>query len=61
MSDAQLQRFVNDIASTTVGEVKRNLKDATADPQVVKTIDETPNFIFEQPIGIYFPRAGLCI
>ena len=54
MSDAQLQRFVNDIASTTVGEVKRNLKDATADPQVVKTIDETPNFIFEQPIGIYF-------
>ncbi len=54
MSDAQLQRFINDIASTTVGEVKRNLKDATADPQVVKTIDETPDFIFEQPIGIYF-------
>jgi len=54
MSDAQLQRFINDIASTTVGEVKRNLKDATADPQVVKTIDETPDFIFEQTIGIYF-------
>ena len=54
MSDAQLQQFVNLVANTTVGEVKRSLKDATADPQVVKTIDETPDFIFEQTIGIYF-------
>ncbi len=54
MSDAQLQQFVNTVANTTVGEVKRNLKDATADPQVVKAIDETPDFIFEQQLGIYF-------
>lgn len=54
MSDAQLQQFINTIANTTVDEVKRNLKDIESDPQVVKAIDETPNFIFEQQLGIYF-------
>ena len=54
MSDAQLQQFVNATANTTVDEVKRNLKNSTADPQVVKAIDETPDFIFEQQLGIYF-------
>ena len=54
VSDADLQQFVNRVANTTVEELKRRLKDLESDPQAIKAIDETPDFLFEETIGTYY-------
>ena len=54
LSDAEFQQYVNRVANTTVEEVKRRSKDVESDPSVVKTIDETPDFLFLDAIGTYY-------
>ena len=52
--DTELQNIIDRVANISVDEFKRRAKDEESDPQIVKEIDETPDFFYFSLLAPYY-------